>query len=59
MKVYMEKKDIPGHCTTCPFTNRDDECILQDEDANYNAGSSWDALKAGCPIKELPEQKGR
>lgn len=33
-----------------------DECTVQDDDANFNAGDSWDELMKGCPLKPLPEK---
>lgn len=51
-KVYLTEEDMPGKCSECPFLNGADECIVQDEDANFNA-DSWDALKSGCPLEVL------
>lgn len=36
--------------------NGSDECILQDEDANFNA-ETWDDLMNGCPVQKLPDKK--
>ena len=47
--------DMPESCIKCPMTNSSDECILQDEDANFKA-DSWEALRVGCPLVELPEK---
>lgn len=54
MKVYLEKKDMPDRCEHCPFVNGSDECILQDDDANFEA-DTWDALFRGCPLISLGE----
>ncbi|MEG2096736.1 MAG: hypothetical protein RRY65_01060 [Pseudoflavonifractor sp.] len=54
MKVYLEKKDMPSKCPDCPFVNSADECILQDEDANF-AADTWDDLFRGCPLIALKE----
>ena len=35
----------------------EDECIVQDDDANFNASDSWDDLMKGCPLRELPSKK--
>lgn len=49
--------DMPENCTECPLLNGADECIMQDEDANFNA-DTLDELKAGCPLRGLPEKQG-
>ena len=48
--------DMPESCEKCPMLNGADECILQDEDANFAADTLED-LKEGCPLVELPEKK--
>lgn len=52
-KVYLTKEDMPENCCTCPFCNGSDECVVQDEDANFFS-DSWDDLRRGCPLEELP-----
>jgi len=42
-----------------PLLNEADECMVQDKDANLNAGDSWDKLIKGCPLNPLPEEKKR
>ena len=49
--------DTPDKCIHCPLLNGADECIVQDDDANFNAGDSWDELMKGCPLKKLPEEE--
>lgn len=49
--------DTPDKCIHCPLLNSEDECIVQDDDANFNASDSWDELMKGCPLKELPEEE--
>ncbi|WP_278950272.1 hypothetical protein [Anaerobutyricum hallii] len=49
--------DTPDKCIHCPLLNGADECIVQDDDANFNAGDSWDDLMKGCPLRELPSKK--
>ena len=39
--------------------NSNDECILQDEDANFKASDSWEELRKGCPLKPMIEKKDR
>ncbi len=46
--------DTPESCIQCPLLNGSDECVMQDEDANFNA-DSLDDLMHGCPLKPLPE----
>ena len=46
--------DMPEECLKCQMLNGNDECILQDEDASFNA-ETWDDLRRGCPLRELPE----
>ena len=48
--------DTPEKCIHCPLLNSADECTVQDDDANFNAGDSWDELMKGCPLKPLPEK---
>ncbi len=50
--------DTPEHCRDCPLLNEADECMVQDKDANLNAGDSWDKLIKGCPLNPLPEKRG-
>lgn len=47
--------DMPQKCLKCPLLDGNDECIMQDEDANFCA-DTWDKLKEGCPLREIPEQ---
>ena len=49
--------DTPEKCIHCLFLNSKDICIVQDDDANFNAGDSWDELMKGCPLKELPKEE--
>ncbi len=49
--------NTPDKCIHCPLLNSADECTVQDDDANFNAGDSWDELMKGCPLKPLPEKK--
>lgn len=48
--------DMPEKCLKCPMLNENDECILQDEDVSFNA-ETWDDLRRGCPLRELPERQ--
>jgi hypothetical protein len=48
--------DTPENCIRCPLLNDADECTVQDDNANFNAGYSWDELMKGCPLKPLPEK---
>lgn len=48
--------DMPKSCEECPMLTKADECIWQDEDANWDA-DTWDDLMAGCPLKKLPEKQ--
>lgn len=47
--------DMPESCSKCLMLNSSDECILQDEDANFVA-DTWEKLRRGCPLVELPER---
>ena len=49
--------DMPKSCYSCNMCNSNDECILQDEDANFKASDSWEELRKGCPLRELPKKK--
>jgi len=48
--------DTPDKCIHCPLLTGADECMVQDDDANFNASDSWDELMKGCPLKPLPEK---
>ena len=48
--------DTPESCTQCPLLNGSDECVMQDESANFNA-DSFDDLIHGCRLKALPKYK--
>lgn len=50
--VYVPSDKLPDRCSKCPFVNSADECILQDEDANFTA-DSWDDLQKGCPLHTI------
>jgi hypothetical protein len=45
--------EIPKNCIECKLLSNEDYCLVQDEDANFNANDSWDELRKGCPIKEV------
>ena len=47
--------DTPENCIRCPLLNSEDECTVQDDNANNV--DSWDELMKGCPLKPLPEKK--
>ena len=49
--------DMPDHCLRCPMLGGGDECILQDEDANFKASDSWEELRKNCPLRKVPEKK--
>lgn len=49
--------DTPESCAQCPLLNGSDECVMQDESANFNA-DSFDDLMNRCPLKLLPEKVG-
>lgn len=48
--------DTPENCTVCPLLTGSDECIMQEDDANFNA-DSFSRLIENCPLKRLPEKK--
>lgn len=56
MSKVMLVMDEPKKCLECPMLNGNDECILQDEDANFTS-DSWDGLKSSCPLRPVPEKK--
>lgn len=47
--------DTPKNCTQCTMLNGADECILQDDDTNFEA-DTIDELRKGCPLMNLPEK---
>lgn len=47
--------DMPESCLKCPLLYGGDECILQDTDTNFS-DITWDELREGCPLKELPKK---
>ena len=48
--------DTPEDCIQCPLLTGSDECMMQDDDANFNA-DTLDELIQTCPLKLLPEKK--
>jgi len=60
MAILINGMEIPEHCMDCPFmVSRDnDDCILQSDAANESF-ETWEQMKAGCPLIELPEPHGR
>ncbi|MDE7298150.1 MAG: hypothetical protein K2N94_04895 [Lachnospiraceae bacterium] len=48
--------EMPKECIGCPMFNASDACVLQNEDANFNADAISD-LETGCPLKPMPERK--
>lgn len=56
MSKVMLVMDEPKKCLECPMLNGSDECILQDEDANFTS-DTWDDLKSNCPLRPVPEKK--
>ncbi len=47
--------DMPENCVVCPLCNGSDECVMQDEDANF-AADTMSELRNGCPLVEMPER---
>lgn len=47
--------EMPENCMVCPLSNDSDECIMQDEDTNYNADTFSD-LREGCPLIPMSER---
>lgn len=60
MAILINGMEIPEHCMDCPFmVSRDnDDCILQSDAANESF-ETWEQMKAGCPLIEVPEPHGR
>ena len=60
MDIFIKGMEMPDRCLDCPFMiSRDnDDCILQSGAANELA-VTWDDLKSGCPLVEIPEKHGR
>ena len=60
MSVLVKGMKMPDKCLNCPFMiSRDnDDCILQSTEANELA-VTWEDLKSGCPLVEVPEKHGR
>ena len=50
--------DMPENCMTCPLCNGIDECIIQDEDANF-AADTISELMNGCPLVQIDEKNIR
>ena len=48
--------DMPENCMVCPLCNGNDECIIQDEDANF-AADTISELMHGCPLVQIDENK--
>ncbi len=52
MLLVIDKQE---KCEGCPMVDGNDECILQDEDANF-AADTWEKMHEGCPLANLPER---
>ena len=55
--ILIRGMEMPKHCIDCPCMvdkYGGDNCCLQSEEANEKI-TSWDDMKAGCPLQELPE----
>jgi len=55
--ILIRGMEMPKHCIDCPCMvdkYGGDNCCLQSEEANEKI-TSWDDMKAGCPLHELPE----
>lgn len=48
--------DTPENCMQCPLFDGADECIMQDDDTNFNA-DTIDELMQTCPLMDLPEKE--
>lgn len=55
MSIAILLLDMPKSCLQCNMLNGSDECVLQDDDDNFNA-DTFDDLRAGCPLKPMPEK---
>lgn len=47
--------DTPENCMQCPLFDGADECIMQDDNTNFNA-DTIDELMQTCPLMDLPEK---
>lgn len=50
--------DMPENCITCPLCNGNDECLMQDENANF-AADTISELMNGCPLVQTPDLEAR
>jgi len=59
MSVLIKGMRMQNKCIDCPFmvSTDDDNCILQSEEAN-SGFETWDEMKKGCPLVEVPEKHG-
>ena len=48
--------EMPENCLECPLLNGSDECVVQDEDANF-AADTMSELRNSCPLAPMPERK--
>ena len=59
MELELNKRPLPysrpEHCLDCQLLNKEDDCVLQSEEANVAAGESWEALMQGCPLSVVGE----
>jgi len=52
IKYIIEVSKKITRCIECLFVSADDDCLLQDADANFEA-DTFDMLFLGCPLKEV------
>lgn len=55
MKAIMVM-EMPECCLDCPMMNGSGDCVMQDEEANYDSNTLRD-LRDGCPLVPIPDRK--
>lgn len=55
MGVYVKGMEMPKHCMNCKFIDGYDDCKVQE----WKDWDSWDEMKAGCPLVNVPTPHGR
>ena len=60
MSILIKGIDMPKRCIDCPFmvSDDDDNCVLQTKEANSHF-TSWEDMKANCPLVEVKAPHGR
>lgn len=56
MSILIKDMRMPDRCIDCPMKNFEDDCVVQEHSDHWN---SWEDMRKGCPLVEIPTPHGR